>query len=85
MVTPQVKTDRDEDDYGYGWFLGNYRGERRVMHAGGTRGFLLMLQRFPDRQAAVVLLFNRSGPEPADSYVNSIVDLRLFPKTDLHR
>ena len=78
MFTPHVKTDRGEQHYGYGWFIGSYRGERRVMHAGGTRGFSLMLQRFPDRRAAVVILLNRSAPKPSGEYVERIVDRLLF-------
>ncbi|TWU29250.1 serine hydrolase domain-containing protein [Bythopirellula polymerisocia] len=78
MFSPHVRTDRGQQDYGYGWFLDTYRGERRVMHAGGTRGFTLMLQRFPDRHAAVVILLNRSALEPPADYVERIVDCLLF-------
>ena len=80
MFLPHVKTDRGEDHYGYGWFLGNYRGERRVMHAGSTRGFSLMLQRFPDRQAAVLILLNRASPKPPENYVEQIVNLLIFDR-----
>ncbi|MCA9231048.1 MAG: beta-lactamase family protein [Planctomycetales bacterium] len=78
MFWPHVKTDRGEDYYGYGWFLGTYRNERRVMHAGGTRGFSLMLQCFPNRKAATVILLNRASPDPPVNFVEPIVDLLLF-------
>ena len=77
MFTPHVKTDRGEDHYGYGWFIGTYRGERRVMHGGSTRGFSLMLQRFPERQAAVVIHLNRASSKPSSDYVERIVNLLL--------
>lgn len=78
MFTPQAKTDRGGDHYGYGWFLGEHRGERRVMHGGGTRGFSLMLQRFPDRRAAVVVLLNQSGSKSSGDYAERVVDRLLF-------
>ncbi|QEG33945.1 serine hydrolase domain-containing protein [Bythopirellula goksoeyrii] len=82
MFTPQVRSDRGQQDYGYGWFLDTYRGERRTMHAGETRGFSLMLQRFPNRQAAVVILLNRSALDPPGDYVDQIVDCLLFDRDD---
>mgnify|MGYP002621517280 CR=1 FL=1 len=78
MFTPQVRSDRGQQDYGYGWFLDTYHGERRAMHAGSTRGFSLMLQGFPDRRAAVVILLNRSALDPPGDYVEKIVDCLLF-------
>ncbi|MBX3426860.1 MAG: beta-lactamase family protein [Pirellulales bacterium] len=78
MFAPHVRTDRGEDHYGYGWFLGEHRGQRRTMHAGSTRGFSLMLQRFPDRQAAVVILLNRSGIDGGDASLQRVVDCLLF-------
>jgi CubicO group peptidase (beta-lactamase class C family) len=78
MWTSHVKTDRGDDYYGYGWFIGTYRGQRRQMHAGSTRGFSTMLQRFPDRHAAVVILLNRSAPDPPGDYFQRIVDRLLF-------
>ena len=78
MLTPHVRTDRGQQSYGYGWFLDDYRGQRRVMHGGSTRGFSTMLQRFPDRRGAVVILLNRSRPDPVGDYAERIVDLLLF-------
>ncbi|MCA9233999.1 MAG: beta-lactamase family protein [Planctomycetales bacterium] len=78
MESPQVKTDRGDAEYGYGWFLDEYRGERRIYHAGSTRGFSLHLTRFPDRRAAVAILLNRSGIAPDDDYVDRVVDSLLF-------
>lgn len=78
MFTEHIKTDRHGDSYGYGWFLGTHRGERREMHAGSTRGFSLMMQRFPARKAAVVVLLNREGDEQSSTAVQKIVDKLLF-------
>lgn len=81
MTTPHVKTDRGDAWYGYGWFVDEYRGEQRYYHAGDTRGFTLMLQRFPERRAAVAILLNRGDIDADDEeqYVRQIVDHFLFP------
>lgn len=78
MFKSQIKTDRGDSHYGYGWFIDNYRGERRVMHGGSTRGFSLMLQRFPDRRAAVVILLNQESAPAVDEFRSKVIDLLLF-------
>lgn len=80
-VTPHVESDRGDEKYGYGWFIGEYRGRTRVWHNGSTRGFALTIQRFPERKAAVVILMNRSPPQPKGDYADRIVDRLLFEGT----
>lgn len=58
MFSPQVKTNRDNSHYGYGWFIDEYRGEPRIQHNGDTRGFRECAQRFPKRDAAVFVQIN---------------------------
>jgi len=58
MFTPQVKTDRGDSSYGYGWFIDQYRGEPRIHHNGDTRVFRECSQKFPQRDAAVFIQFN---------------------------
>jgi hypothetical protein len=58
MFSPQVKTDREDSSYGYGWFLDEYRGARRVHHNGETHGFRACVQIFPDREAAIFFQLN---------------------------
>ena len=58
MFSPQVKTNRGESSYGYGWFIDTYRGELRIHHNGETHGFRQCVQRFPKRGAAVVIQIN---------------------------
>jgi CubicO group peptidase (beta-lactamase class C family) len=60
MFTPHVLTDREGAHYGYGWFLDEYRGEARIYHNGDTQGFRLCVQRFPKRQAAVIIQLNNN-------------------------
>lgn len=81
MTTHQFKTTRGDDShYGYGLFLDDHHGERRLWHSGSTRGFSLMLQRFPDRDATVVILLNRSprSEEFKEGYADEVVDRLLF-------
>lgn len=58
MFTPQVLTDRHGSRYGFGWFIDEYRGERRIHHNGETHGFRECVQRFPKRRAAIVFQLN---------------------------
>jgi CubicO group peptidase (beta-lactamase class C family) len=58
MFDPQVATDRGGSRYGFGWFIDEYRGEKRIQHNGDTRGFRLCVQRFPRRRAALLVQIN---------------------------
>ncbi len=50
--------------YGFGWFVDTYRGEKRWRHTGETSGFRNAILRFPDRHLTIVILTNRSSGEP---------------------
>jgi len=47
-------------EYGFGWFLGSYRGHQRTWHYGETVGFRSAIQRFTADHLTVVVLSNRS-------------------------
>lgn len=47
--------------YGYGVMIGRERGELVMMHGGFSRGYGSMIQIFPDRKSAIIVLANRSG------------------------
>jgi CubicO group peptidase (beta-lactamase class C family) len=80
MFSPQAKTDRGESHYGFGWFLDEYRGERRIHHNGDTRGFRLCVQTFPERRAAVVLQFNSEVEEEMTKVGERLADLLIFDR-----
>jgi CubicO group peptidase (beta-lactamase class C family) len=83
MFTPQAKTDRDEASYGYGWFLDEYRGERRVYHNGDTRGFRLCIHTFPERRAAVLVQLNGEFDEtetPMTAVGEKMADILIFDR-----
>ena len=77
MFTP-VPTDDDTIAYGFGWRIDTYKDTPRVHHTGGTRGFSLCLQRFPDRNAAVVVLFNNNVTGGMTPVTERVADVLLF-------
>jgi len=80
MFSPQVKTDRGESHYGYGWFIDEYRDTRRIHHNGDSRGFRLCVQTFPDRQAAIVLQFNSEVAEEMTKVGERLADILIFER-----
>ena len=83
MFAPQAKTDRGANHYGYGWFLDEYRGERRIHHNGDTRGFRLCVQIFPERRAAVLVQLNCEFDDalhPMTEVGEKVADLAIFDR-----
>lgn len=54
-----------ELSYGYGFFVGTWRGEPVVWHGGSTRGFRTHILRIPGRRLTVILLTNRNEGDVA--------------------
>ena len=54
----------EEYDYGIGWRLDRYRGQRRIAHGGSWVGFRTAISRYPDRGLTVVVLMNFAESEP---------------------
>jgi CubicO group peptidase (beta-lactamase class C family) len=61
--TPWAATD-DGRQYGFGWFLGQHRGELLVQHDGTTIGFRSAVARLPEQRLAALVLTNRTHAEP---------------------
>ena len=55
-----------DEGYGFGWFLDEYRGHSRMWHTGETIGFLTVIERFPNENLTIVVLANRSDLNPKD-------------------
>ena len=70
---PGWSSDPDDADtqvgkpvfYGFGWFLDDYRGRRRMWHYGETVGFRTAIERFTEDKLTIVILCNRSDLDPA--------------------
>lgn len=52
--------------YGFGWFVDDDRGVRRLRHHGESRGFTNAILRYPERRLTVIVLTNRTGGAPWD-------------------
>ena len=57
MFTPYASTPIG--GYGYGWFITRQHQREVVRHGGGGDGFVAVIERYPDDQAALILLSNR--------------------------
>ena len=57
---PATGTDHPGTGYGFGWYIGSYRGLKETWHSGNTIGFTTHLTRFPEKKLTVIVLSNRS-------------------------
>ena len=76
-TTPPQLPGGADTQYGFGWFVDHYRGEKRWRHTGETSGFRNAIQRYPDRRVTIVILTNRSSGEP-EAIAERIADRLLF-------
>jgi CubicO group peptidase (beta-lactamase class C family) len=60
-----VLSDGKPLDYGFGWRIDQYHGQRRLWHTGSTSGFRNVIQQYPDARFTVIILTNRAEPEVA--------------------
>lgn len=79
MYTPPT-IDGQSTGYGFGWRIDTYMGEARYHHTGGTRGFSLCLQRFPGRNAAVIVLINNNIEGSMTPVAERVSDILLFDR-----
>ncbi len=70
-------TDHPGTGYGFGWFIGRYRGLREIWHSGNSLGFTTRIARFPEKQFAVIILANRSEAKLAE-FPHRIADWYLL-------
>lgn len=79
--TSEVLNNKLKTNYGFGWFLQNYRGYNLIFHGGGLDGFVSILLRQPDKKITIVELCN-STPPPAgidpSANANLIMDYMLW-------
>lgn len=68
MFTPQTDQFSPDDPaktrYGYGWFIDEAFGRRRIGHGGDIDGFKSEFDRFPDDKVTVIVLSNRFDTDP---------------------
>lgn len=61
-------TDGSATGYGFGFFLGDYKGHREIWHTGGTTGFISRASRFPDDDISLIMLTNYEGLPKNEMY-----------------
>ena len=64
VFTRAQLNDAEEFDYGFGWRLDSYKGQRRIAHGGSWVGFRTAISRYPDVGLTVVVLMNFAEAEP---------------------
>ncbi|MEP6571825.1 MAG: serine hydrolase domain-containing protein [Gemmatimonadota bacterium] len=82
-VKPAHLTTGGRSDYGFGWFLGDYRGVEGTWHTGTTIGFRNAIRRFPSRGLTIVVLTNRDEAKPLE-IADRLADLMLFGGSAVH-
>jgi CubicO group peptidase (beta-lactamase class C family) len=70
-------TEHPETGYGFGWFIGRYRGLQEIWHSGNSIGFTTRIARFPEKQFTVIILTNRNEAGIAE-FPHRIADWCLF-------
>ncbi|MEX2232512.1 MAG: serine hydrolase [Cyclobacteriaceae bacterium] len=83
-LTPVILSNGKKPDnanYGYGWALGEYRGQDIIEHGGGLHGFISQLARYPEENVTVAILTNIT---PTEVNINShrIAEFLLWEKMD---
>ncbi len=59
------------EGYGFGWFIGEQNGRKRIDHGGAWQGFTADIARYPDDALTVVVLANLDRAQPA--YLSRVI------------
>jgi CubicO group peptidase (beta-lactamase class C family) len=62
-----AKSDFDGSGYGYGWYIGERCGVKRIWHYGSTCGFSTEINRYPEKKLTVIILTNRRDAKIEDT------------------
>ncbi|WP_241759202.1 serine hydrolase domain-containing protein [Pyxidicoccus parkwayensis] len=62
--TPPVLPDGTRSTYGFGWFVDDDGGRKRLSHHGETCGFTNAIVKYPEQRLTVIVLTNRAGGAP---------------------
>jgi CubicO group peptidase (beta-lactamase class C family) len=82
MFSPQAESDRGGAHYGFGWFIDQFEGTKRIYHNGDTRGFRLAVQTFPERRAAVLMQLNGETAEDLTKVGQRLAKALIFERQD---
>jgi CubicO group peptidase (beta-lactamase class C family) len=59
--------------YGFGWFIAQQNGHRRISHGGAWQGFTCDISRYPDDSLAVVVLTNLDAVHARPGYMAQVI------------
>lgn len=79
---PFILTNGKENSYGFGWNVGEFRGQRLVSHGGQTAGFAANLSRYRDADLDVIVLTNL-GTQGAGSAIARAIAKNYIPSISL--
>lgn len=74
MMSPQSTTNGEPAQYGIGFHLDKFQGERRIGHGGAVYGFSTQLSALPDRKLGVVAVSSLDG---SNGIVSRLTDYAL--------
>jgi len=82
IFTPGPESENPGARYGFGWYIGEYRGLTEIWHSGTTRGFSTRIVRYPEKKFTVIILTNRNEAKLSE-IPHQIADVVLFAKPEL--
>ena len=78
MIEPYTLNDSTQSPYGFGFMLGDFRGESSIAHAGGINGFATFTRWLPEHKIFTVVLSNNPGnPKGPFFIVDSLASMAL--------
>jgi len=82
-VFPLTDGKPNPSGYGFGWFIGEQNGHKRIEHGGAWQGFTCDISRYPDDSLTVVVLTNldngHSRPPIFAHVIAGLADAPLLP------
>ncbi|MDP9106009.1 MAG: beta-lactamase family protein [Candidatus Eremiobacteraeota bacterium] len=80
-VYPLNDGKRNAGGYGFGWFIEEQNGHKRIAHGGIWQGFTAEIARYPDDALTVVVLANLDRAQPGyfSHVIAGFVDAPLLP------
>jgi CubicO group peptidase (beta-lactamase class C family) len=76
MWTPVTLTSGQSAPYGFGWMIGQVKGQRLVHHSGGMPGARAAFARFVDAGLTIIVLMNLDDVD-IESIVNGLTEIHL--------
>jgi CubicO group peptidase (beta-lactamase class C family) len=70
MWTPVMLKGGVEQPYGFGWFIDDWQGHKRIYHGGNLPGFVSHFDRFVDDKLTIIVLINTDNADPGKIALN---------------